>query len=113
MGNGSIQATRPRLCRYRGEILLDRSLGVDFGFLHIWYDYGNARPGRMAPNSAFGFISIGAGILIADRVTSRSRGIGAMVVTFCVLAVGLTGLVGYGADAGSFVRVDPFGANGR
>jgi diguanylate cyclase (GGDEF)-like protein/PAS domain S-box-containing protein len=77
------------------ELVLDRSLGVDFGYLHTWYDYGNARPGRMAPNSAIGFILIGAGILIADRVTSRGRGIAAMVVTFCVLTVGLTGLVGY------------------
>jgi diguanylate cyclase (GGDEF)-like protein/PAS domain S-box-containing protein len=77
------------------EQVLDRSLAVDLGFLHSWYDYGNTSPGRMAPNTALGFILIGAGILIADRVTSRSRGIGAMVVTFCVLAVGLTGLVGY------------------
>jgi diguanylate cyclase (GGDEF)-like protein/PAS domain S-box-containing protein len=77
------------------ELLLGRSLGVDFGFLHTWYDYGNAQPGRMAPNSAIGFILIGAGLLTADRVTSRNRGIGAMVLTFCVLAVGLTGLVGY------------------
>jgi diguanylate cyclase (GGDEF)-like protein/PAS domain S-box-containing protein len=77
------------------ELLLDKSLGVDFGFLHTWFDYGNARPGRMAPNSAVGFILVGSGILLADRVTSRNRGIGAVVVTFCVLAVGITGLVGY------------------
>jgi len=77
------------------ELLLDRSLGVDFSFLHTWYDYGNARPGRMAPNSAIGFILVGAGILLADRVTSRNLGIGAVLVTFCVLAVGLTGLAGY------------------
>jgi hypothetical protein len=77
------------------ELLLDRSVGVDFGFLHAWYDYGNTRPGRMAPNSAIGFILVGSGILLADRVTSRNRGIGAVLVTFCALAVGLTGLVGY------------------
>ena len=77
------------------ELLLGKSLGVDFAFLHTWYDYGNATPGRMAPNSAIGFILIGSGLLIADRVTSRKRGMGAIIVTFCVLAVGLTGLVGY------------------
>ena len=77
------------------ELLLGISLSVDFAFLHTWYDYGNTRPGRMAPNSALGFIFIGAGILVADRVTSRNRGIGAILVTFCVLAVGLTGFVGY------------------
>ena len=77
------------------ELLSGKSLAVDFEFLHSWYDYGNTRPGRMAPNSAIGFILVGFGILLADRVTSRSRGIGVMLVTFCVLAVGLTGLVGY------------------
>ncbi len=77
------------------ELLLDRSLGVDFGSLHTWYDYGNARPGRMAPNSAIGFLLLGAGVLLADRVTSKKRGIGAVLVTFGVLAVGLTGLVSY------------------
>jgi hypothetical protein len=52
------------------------------GTLHTWYDYGNARPGRIARNSAVGFILVGAGILIADRVTSRNRGMAAMLVTF-------------------------------
>jgi diguanylate cyclase (GGDEF)-like protein/PAS domain S-box-containing protein len=77
------------------ELLTDTPLYVDFESLHGWYDYGNKRPGRMAPNTAVGFILIGAGILLADRVTTKNRGIGAVVLTFCVLAVGLTGLLGY------------------
>ena len=77
------------------ELLLDRSLGVDFEFLHTWYDYGNTRPGRMAPNTAIGFILVGSGVLLADRVSSRKRGISVVLITFCVLAVGIFGLVGY------------------
>jgi diguanylate cyclase (GGDEF)-like protein/PAS domain S-box-containing protein len=77
------------------ELLLDKSLGVDFESLHTWYDYGNKSPGRMAPNSAVGFILIGCAILLADRVTSKGRATAAVILTFCVLGVGLTGLVGY------------------
>jgi diguanylate cyclase (GGDEF)-like protein/PAS domain S-box-containing protein len=77
------------------ELLLDKSLGVDFECLHTWYDYGNKSPGRMAPNSAAGFILIGCAILLADRVTTKGRATAAVILTFCVLGVGLTGLVGY------------------
>lgn len=77
------------------ELLLDRPLGVDLAWLHTWYEYGNRRPGMMAPNTAIGFIAIGVGVLLADRVTSKRRGIGAVLITFFVLGVGLTGLTGY------------------
>lgn len=77
------------------ELLLDRPLGVDLGFLHTWYDYDNSSPGRMAPNTAIGFVLVSSGILLADRVSTKRRGIAAIVLTFGVLGVGLTGLVGY------------------
>ena len=38
------------------ETALDVDLGVNLASLHTWYDYGNTRPGRMAPNSALAFL---------------------------------------------------------
>ncbi|CAN5280785.1 hypothetical protein BH11PSE11_BH11PSE11_07450 [soil metagenome] len=77
------------------ENVVDSNLGIDLASLHAWYDYGNTRPGRMAPNSALGFMLIGASIVLSDRVTSKARALTAVFMTFCVLAIGLTGLVGY------------------
>lgn len=78
------------------ELLLDRSLlGIDLAFLHEWYDYGNKRPGRMAPNTALGFLVVAGAILMADRVRSRATALAAIGLTFAVLAIGMTGLVGY------------------
>ena len=78
------------------ELLLDRSiLGIDLAMLHSWYDYGNTRPGRMAPNTAIGFIVAACVIFAGDRVTSRSRGMVAFGFTFLLLIIGLTGLAGY------------------
>lgn len=78
------------------EIVLDLNLaGIDLAFLHQWYDYGNKRPGRMAPNTAIGFITIGCAILVADRVRSRATALAAIGLTFAVLVIGMTGLVGY------------------
>ena len=77
------------------ELMLDRPLGVDLAGLHTWFDYGNTRPGRMAPNTALGFFLIGAAIALADRVTDRRTAISLVTLTFFVLAIGLTGLVGY------------------
>ncbi|MFL6696081.1 MAG: diguanylate cyclase domain-containing protein, partial [Vitreoscilla sp.] len=70
-------------------------LGVDLAGLHAWFDYGNTRPGRMAPNTALGFFLIAAAIALADRVTNRRSAISVVTLTFFVLAIGLTGLVGY------------------
>ncbi len=77
------------------ELALDRPLGVDLAGVHAWFDYGNTRPGRMAPNTALGFFLIAGGIALADRVTNRLTAIGLVALTFFVLAIGLTGFVGY------------------
>jgi diguanylate cyclase (GGDEF)-like protein/PAS domain S-box-containing protein len=77
------------------ELALGRNLGVDLAALHAWYDYGNTQPGRMAPNTAFGFIVIGTAILMSDRVKRRGMAIATVSLTFLLLAIGLTGLVGY------------------
>lgn len=77
------------------EIVLDRSLGIDLAVLHAWYDYGNTRPGRMAPNTALGFILVGSILLLTNGVQSKSRALWVVGLTFFLLTVGLTGLVGY------------------
>ena len=77
------------------ELLIDRPLGIDLAALHAWFDYGNTRPGRMAPNTALGFMLFGAGLLAADRVRGKGSAVAVLGLTFALLAVGLTGLVGY------------------
>lgn len=77
------------------EILLDHSFGIDLPSLHIWLGDGNIRPGRMAPNTALGFIIIGLSLILIPRVASKRQAQLAQILTFCVLAIGLTGLVGY------------------
>jgi diguanylate cyclase (GGDEF)-like protein/PAS domain S-box-containing protein len=77
------------------EQIFDTRLGIDFASLQTWYDYGNTRAGRMAPNTALGFVLIGATIYLSSEVRSRRQAIAVALLTFCVLTVGLTGLVGY------------------
>ncbi|MDL2354573.1 MAG: diguanylate cyclase [Pseudomonadota bacterium] len=77
------------------EHVFDVRLGVDFASLHAWHDYDNTRPGRMAPNSATGFILFGAASFLMTKVRSYRRGLAVGVLIFSLLAVGLTGLVGY------------------
>lgn len=77
------------------EHIFDYSLSVDMAFLHTWHDYGNSRPGRMAPNTAVGFVLIGLISLLSRNVNSKKVAVAVVSLTFCVLAIGLTGLVGY------------------
>ncbi len=77
------------------EMLFDRSFGIDFPELHTWIGDDNIRPGRMAPNTALGFIIIGLAFLQIPRVTTKKQARLAQILTFSVLAIGLTGLVGY------------------
>ena len=79
------------LCEY----VFDTSLGVDWAFLHTWLNDGNTRPGRLAPNTAVGFMLTGTCLILLTRITARWREILFQVTTFCLLAVGLTGLIGY------------------
>ena len=77
------------------EALFDLDLGVDLARLHTWLDYGNTRPGRMAPNTALGFMLIGATVLLVDRIRRKRHALAVILLTFGVLAIGLTGLAGY------------------
>lgn len=77
------------------EHLFDLSLGIDWAFLHIWLGDGNIRPGRLAPNTAIGFMLIGATLMVMNHVSNKWQGWAVLILTFSVLTVGLTGLIGY------------------
>ena len=77
------------------EHLVDINFGIDLASLHAWLQYGNVRPGRMAPNTALGFVVIGLALLLLDHVNTRGRAIGLLFLTCVLLAIGLTGLAGY------------------
>ncbi len=77
------------------EHLTDRDLGVDWAFLHEWLRDGNTRPGRMAPNTAIGFMLVGACLILMTRIANKSQERLFQVLVFCVAAIGSTGLVGY------------------
>ena len=77
------------------EHLLDRSLGIDLAFLHVWLRDGNVRPGRMAPNTAIGFMLAGACLVLMTRIASKAQERVYRTLVVCIGAIGLTGLVGY------------------
>jgi hypothetical protein len=77
------------------EHAFDIPLGVDFPGLHSWFDYGNTRPGRMAPNTALGFLLVASTLIVHERVNRQSTALLTIGLTFAVMAIGLTGLVGY------------------
>ena len=77
------------------EHVTDRNLHVDWAWLHLWLHDGNVRPGRLAPNTAIGFMLAGVSLMLLQRIHNRGRERLFQVLVFCVLAVGLTGLIGY------------------
>ena len=77
------------------EHLFDISLGIDWAFLHLWINDGNIRPGRLAPNTAIGFMLIGATLIMMNRVASKWQALTVLILTLSVLAIGVTGLIGY------------------
>lgn len=77
------------------EQVLDKSLGLDWAFLHTWLRDGNTRPGRLAPNTAIGFMLIGATLILSNNVSNKWRASAVQILTLSVMAVGLTGLIGY------------------
>ena len=77
------------------EILLDLNFGIDWQNAHAWLPDGNSHPGRMAPNTAIGFILAGLTLVLSQKVTHKVTAIVIQIATFTVLLLGLTGLVGY------------------
>lgn len=70
-------------------------LGLDFHSYHVWLKDGNAHPGRMAPNTAFGFMLVGLVLILSRQVTNRLVAVVIQLATFVLLFVGATGVVGY------------------
>ncbi len=77
------------------EIVFELDLGIDMVGVHAWLDYGNTRPGRMAPNTALGFLLIGCAAWLGQDVRTKRRALLVVVLCFAVLTVGLTGIAGY------------------
>lgn len=77
------------------EYIFDRNLFIDWAFLHRWIDDGNSRPGRLAPNTAIGFMFIGAVLVLKQQVETKRRALFVQLLTASILVIGLTGLVGY------------------
>ncbi|WP_426107715.1 diguanylate cyclase domain-containing protein [Massilia sp. TSP1-1-2] len=77
------------------EHVFDRNLGIDWTLLQDWLLDGNIRPGRMAPNTAVGFILSGACLILMTRIASKAQERLFQILIFCVATIGLTGLVGY------------------
>ena len=101
-------ALAPALCTFSGvvvmaiagvmffENVLSQSLpGVDLPQLHNWLKDGNPHPGRMAPNTSVGFLLIGFILLLSHRVRNRQRALAVQTLTFFLLFIGITGLVGH------------------
>lgn len=77
------------------QIFTGRNLGVDWRNLHAWLPDGNLNPGRMAPNTALGFILAGLILVLSQNVTRKTTGVLIQMMTLIVLLLGLTGLLGY------------------
>ncbi len=76
------------------ENLLDVDL-LDWRSLHTQLIDSNPRPGRMAPNTALGFMLSGLVLVLSHAVSNRTQGFVIQAATFLVLMLGLTGLAGY------------------
>lgn len=77
------------------EYVTDRDLGVDWGFLHLWLHDGNIRPGRLAPNTAIGFMLAGSCLILLPRIAGKIGERVYQILMFALMGIGLTGLVGY------------------
>ena len=77
------------------ENIFDKNLAIDWAFLHGWLGDGNTRPGRLAPNTAIGFMLIGALLVLRHKVKTKKMALMVQLLTISLLIIGLTGLVGY------------------
>ncbi len=87
------------LCSLCGLVLIEHAFGInlviDWDFLHVWLLDGNTHPGRQAPNTVLGFLLAGVCLIVLNHLSSRERERLFQIAVFCLLAVGLTGLIGY------------------
>ncbi|HEX5126814.1 MAG TPA: EAL domain-containing protein [Rhodocyclaceae bacterium] len=67
----------------------------DWPSLHSWLNDSNPHPGRMASNSAIGFTVAGLTLILSQRARQTSWARFMVLLSFIVLTLGATGLVGY------------------
>lgn len=77
------------------ENIFNLNLGMDFQSFHSWLKDSNPNPGRMALNTAMGFMLAGLVLVLSQQVTKRWTGLIIQLATFSLLFIGLAGLVGY------------------
>ncbi len=77
------------------NILGQPILGVDLPPVHDWLKDGNPNPGRMALNTSVGFMLTGLILMLSHRVHGRGRALAVQSLTFLLLFIGLTGMVGH------------------
>ena len=77
------------------QYLAHANLGIDLRSLHDWLGDPNPTPGRMAPNTALGFLLGGMTLIMLPFATSRVALRLAEVLPLVVIFIGLTGAVGY------------------
>ena len=76
------------------EFIFDKNLGIDWNFLHGWLN-DDSHPGRLAPNTAVGFMLVGATLFLMNRVSGKIRALTVQIFSFGILAIGLSGLISY------------------
>ncbi|MES2353939.1 MAG: diguanylate cyclase [Pseudomonadota bacterium] len=69
--------------------------GVDWVTLHNWLADGNPNPGRMAPNTALGFLLAGAALVGMPRIHIMRDIIALRLLTASIIFIGVSGVVGY------------------
>ncbi len=78
------------------EHLFNTDLGVDWVALHATVKDGNPYPGRVAPNTALGFLFAGMMLLLFTRIAAHKWAQWlATIFVYGTLALGLSGLIGY------------------
>lgn len=81
-----------------GAVLAQDISGYDFGidnfFVEPWLTASNPHPGRMAPNTAIAWMLTGWCLILVHRPTPMAR-FSVQILTFAVLLIALTGLIGY------------------
>ena len=69
--------------------------GIDSVTLHSWLNDGNPNPGRMAPNTAVGFLLAGAALVGMGRIQTMRDIVAIRLITASVIFIGISGIVGY------------------
>lgn len=77
------------------QIPARQDFGIDWYSLHAWLQDGNSQPGRMAINTALGFMLAGLTLILLPHTQRKAVALTVLITTFIVLILGVTGLIGY------------------